>query len=85
MKHGIVEIKTVGGAEPEAVFTDNAGAMGYVTDALTTLLSTQKAVVGYGSVVQKIALLVAGNAVATHSLTNRIGVSALGRTIAAGR
>lgn len=77
MKHGIVELS----AEGVPTFTEGAGVMNYLTDALTTSISLNKAPVGYAALVQRVALAVGGNVLATASLTQRVGVSAFGKTI----
>lgn len=81
MKHGKVAVSETG----TATFTEGAGIVKYTTDALTTLFSLSEAPVGYASAVQKIGLVLAGNVIATQSLTGSFGVSALGRTLAKGR
>lgn len=81
-KHGVV---TVNAETGEETFAEGAGIVKYVTDALTTLVSTDKAVVGYGAIVQKLALFVGGNMVGIHSATGRVGVGALRKNIYFGK
>lgn len=81
MKHGKVKIDEAGAV----TFVEGAGLMKYATDAVTTLFSLTEAPVGYASAVQKVGLVLAGNAVAVHSLTGSLGLSAAGRTLAKGR
>lgn len=81
-KHGVV---TVNAETGEATFAEGSGIVKYATDALTTLVSTDKAVVGYGAIVQKLALFVGGNMVGIHSATGRVGVGALRKNIYFGK
>lgn len=81
-KHGVV---TVNQADGVATFVANAGPLGYLTDALTTLVSTDKAVVGYGALIQKIGLFVAGNTVGIQSESGKFGVGVAGKNIYLGK
>lgn len=80
-KHGVVSVN----AEGVPTFVEGAGIVKYATDAVSTLISTDKAVVGYGALVQKIGLFVAGNATGIHSGTGRFGVGVAGKNIYFGK
>lgn len=76
-KQGIVKIT----AEGVASFEEGAGATKMITNALTTLVSTTSAPVGYAALIQKVGLVVAGNMIGVHSTTGRLGVGVAGRNI----
>lgn len=80
-KHGVVSVN----AEGVATFTEGAGVIKYATDAVSTLISTDKAVVGYGALVQKIGLFALGNMAGIHSGTGRLGVGILRKNIYFGK
>lgn len=80
-KHGVVSVD----AEGKATFTEGAGIVKYATDAVSTLISTDKAVVGYGALVQKIGLFALGNMAGIHSGTGRLGVGILRKNIYFGK
>lgn len=80
-KHGVVSVNSEG----EVTFTEGTGIVKYASDALSTLVSTDKAVVGYGSLVQKVSLFVAGNVAGIHSGTGRFGVGIAGKNIYFGK
>lgn len=80
-KHGIVTINDAG----TPTLVEGTGILNYVTDALSTIFSAQKVVVGHAATVQKIALVAAGNAVGVHSTTGKLGVGALGKNIYFGK
>lgn len=77
-KHGVVTVNPETGA---MTFVDGTGVVSYATDALSTILSTDKAVIGYGAIVQKVALFLGGNVVGIHSATGRLGMGALRKNI----
>lgn len=78
-KHGIVKFDNAG----TPTFEARNGLQG-VTTGLTTIFRPSEGVVGTPKLVALALAATAGNALATHSATGRIGVSALGRTIAFG-
>lgn len=80
-KHGVVSVD----AEGKATFVEGAGVVKYATDALSTLISTDKAVVGHGALVQKIGLFALGNMAGIHSGTGRLGVGILRKNIYFGK
>lgn len=80
-KHGIVTINETGVPTLE----EGTGVLNYVTDALSTIFSTQKVAVGHAATVQKIALVTAGNMAGVHSTTGKLGVGALGKNIYFGK
>lgn len=79
-KHGIVTVSEEGVAS----FDASEGVIGYMTDALTTVLSTTKAPVGAPALVQRIGLAVGGNIIGIHSATGKLGMGALGKNIVFG-
>lgn len=81
-KHGVVAVNPETGA---LTLTEGTGIVNYVTDALTTLISSQKVAVGYAATLQKIALVTAGNMAGVHSTTGKLGVGALGKNIYFGK
>lgn len=81
-KHGVV---TVNAETGEATFVEGAGILKYATDALSTVISTDKAVIGYGALVQKVGLFLGGNVVGIHSATGRLGMGALRKNIYFGK
>lgn len=80
-KHGVVSVDAVG----VATFTEGAGVVKYATDAVSTLISTDKAVVGYGALVQKIGLFALGNMTGIHSGTGRLGFGVMRKNIYFGK
>lgn len=76
-KHGVVSID----ADGVATFKDGAGVVNYASDAVSTLFSTDKAVVGYGAILQKIGLFTLGNMTGVHSSTGRLGIGVLRKNI----
>lgn len=77
MKSGKVQINDTGAV----TFVDGAGALNMIADALTTAISTTSAPIGYTALIQRGALLVAGNMIGIHSGTGRLGVGVAGRNI----
>lgn len=80
-KHGIVTIAEDG----TTTLTEGTGILNYATDALSTLFSSQKVVVGHAATLQKVALVVAGNVAGVHSATGKFGVGVLGKNIYMGK
>lgn len=81
-KHGVVTVDPETGA---LALTEGTGIMNYLTDALTTLFSSQKVAVGHAATVQKVALVTAGNMAGVHSTTGKLGVGAFGKNIYLGK
>lgn len=82
--NGIVEVQISEDGSATAVYTPTEGIVGQFMDSLTTLFSTQKVCVGNAALIQRIVLPLAGNAIATHSETGKIGVSAFGKSFFVG-
>lgn len=82
--NGIVEVQIDAQGAATAVYTPTDGIGGQIVDAVTTLFSTQKVCVGNAALIQRIALQLAGNAIATHSETGKFGVSAFGKSFLVG-
>lgn len=80
-KSGIVTIDGEGGA----TFEDRPGLAAMTTDALTTLISTTSAPVGYTALLQRAALLIGGNLIGVQSASGRLGVGVAGKNIYFGR
>jgi hypothetical protein len=80
-KHGVVSVN----AEGVATFNEGAGIVNYASDALSTIISTDKAVVGYGALVQKVGLFALGNMAGIHSGTGRLGVGIMRKNIFFGK
>lgn len=80
-KHGVITVSEEG----VPTLVEGTGVVNYVTDALTTIFSSQKVAVGHAATVQKVALVVAGNMAGVQSTTGRLGVGALGRNIYFGK
>lgn len=80
-KHGVVSVN----AEGVVTFNDGTGVARYASDALSTLISTDKAVVGYGALVQKIGLFALGNVAGIHSGTGRLGIGIMRKNIFFGK
>lgn len=80
-KHGVITVSEEGVPTLE----EGTGALNYVTDALTTVFSSQKVAVGHAATVQKVALVVAGNMAGVKSTTGRFGVGVLGKNIYFGK
>lgn len=81
MKHGVVKVSEEG----VATFEENAGVVGYLTDAASTLISTTSAPVGYAALVQKVGLVLVGNLAGIHSATGRMGFGVAGSNIFLGK
>lgn len=79
MKHGVITIDEAG----TATFTAKNGISGVVT-GVTTIFSPSEGVVGIPKVTSHVVSALAGNLLATHSTTGRLGVAALGKTISFG-
>lgn len=79
-KHGI--LTNVEGTE-DFTFVSKTG-LESVTTGLTTIFKPSEAVVGTPKLIALGLAAVAGNAVATHSATGKIGISALGRELTMG-
>lgn len=80
-KHGVVSVN----AEGVTTFTEGTGVVEYASDALSTLISTDRAVVGYGALVQKIGLFALGNVAGIHSGTGRLGIGIMRKNIFFGK
>lgn len=80
-KSGIVTIDGEGGA----TFSEGAGLIDMASDALTTLVSTTRAPVGYTALLQRATLLVGGNLIGVHSASGRLGVGVAGKNMYFGR
>lgn len=80
-KHGVVSVN----AEGVTTFTEGTGIVKYASDALSTIIATDKAVVGYGALVQKIGLFALGNVAGIHSGTGRLGVGIMRKNIFFGK
>lgn len=80
-KSGVVTIDEAG----VPTFVDGSGVMKMTTDALTTLISTTKAPVGYTALIQRAALLVGGNLIGVQSASGRFGVGVAGKNMYFGR
>lgn len=78
--NGIVSFDVAGAPQ----FTPTDGIFGQLGDSVTTLLSTQKVPVGNAALVQRLGLFAAGNMLATHSATGRLGISVAGRAFLMG-
>lgn len=81
-KHGVVTVNPETGA---VTFVEGTGIVKYTTDALSTLISTEKAVVGYGSLLQKVGLFLGGNVAGIHSATGRLGMGVFRKNIYFGK
>lgn len=82
--NGIVEVQIDASGAASAVYTPTEGIVGQFMDSLTTLFSTQQVCVGNAALIQRIVLPLAGNVLATHSETSKIGVSAFGKNFLVG-
>lgn len=82
--NGIVEVQIARDGSATAVYTPTEGIVGQFLDAATSLFSTQKVCVGNAALIQRFALSLAGNALATHSSTGKFGVSAFGKSFVVG-
>lgn len=80
-KHGVVSVDSEG----NVTFAEGTGFVNYASDALSTMVSTDKAVVGYGALVQRVGLFVAGNVAGIQSGTGRFGVGIAGKNIYFGK
>lgn len=80
-KHGVITVSEEG----VPTLVEGTGVVNYVTDALTTIISSQKVAVGHAATLQKIALVAAGNMAGIHSATGKLGVGALGKNIYFGK
>lgn len=81
MKQGIVKIDGAGAA----TFEEGSGAVNMVMNAVKTIPSMTSAPVGYASAIQKVGLVLAGNALGINSTTGRLGVGVAGRNIYFGK
>lgn len=68
-----------------AVPTATEGLIQQLMDGVTTILSTQEVPVGNGALVQRLLLVLGGNAIATHSYEGKIGVAAFGKSFVVGK
>lgn len=82
--NGIVEVQIDETGAATAVYTPTEGIVGQLMDSLTSLFSTQKVCVGNAALIQRIMLPLAGNVLATHSETGKVGVSAFGKNFLVG-
>lgn len=80
-KHGVITVSEEG----VPTLVEGTGVVNYLTDALTTMVSSQKVAVGHAATVQKIALITAGNMAGVHSTTGALGVGVLGKNIYFGK
>lgn len=80
-KHGVITIDEAGAP----TLVEGTGIVNYMTDALTTIVSSQKVAVGHAATIQKIALVAAGNMAGVHSTTGKLGVGVLGKNIYFGK
>lgn len=74
-KHGIF----IENAEGTLVFTSKNGLEG-ITTAITNPFKPSEGIIGTPKLLSHVFAATLGNAVAVHSLTKKIGVSALGMT-----
>lgn len=81
MKSGVVTIDAAGAL----TYTDGPGVLQMHIDALTTVISTTKAPVGFTALLQRGLLVTAGNMVGIHSGTGRFGLGVAGKNIYFGR
>lgn len=81
MKSGVVTIDDAGAV----TFTDGAGILKMSTDAVTTVISTTKAPVGYTALLQRGLLVTVGNMIGIQSGTGRLGLGVAGKNIYFGR
>lgn len=81
------KVKITINEDGQAVATPIAteGLIQQVMDGVTTILSTQEVAVGTGALVQRLLLVLGGNAIATHSFEGKIGVAALGKSFVVGK
>lgn len=80
-KHGVITVSEEG----VPTLVEGTGILNYFTDALTTIVSSQKVAVGHAATLQKVALVAAGNMAGIHSATGKLGVGALGKNIYLGK
>lgn len=80
-KHGVITVDQAG----VPTLVEGTGIVNYMTDALTTIASSQKVAVGHAATIQKIALVAAGNLAGVHSTTGKLGVGVLGKNIYFGK
>lgn len=78
-----ITINEAGQAVATPVATE--GLIQQVMDGVTTILSTQEVAVGNGALVQRLLLVLGGNAIATHSFEGKIGVAAFGKSFVVGK
>lgn len=83
--NGIVTMTVDAAGTATATFVPTEGIVGQITDSLTTLFSTQKVAVGNAALIQRIVLPLAGNVLATHSETGKIGISGFGKNFLIGQ
>lgn len=79
MKHGVITIDEAG----KPTLVEKNGISGVLT-GVATIFSPSEGVVGIPKVTSHVVSALAGNMLATHSATGRVGVSALGKTISFG-
>lgn len=80
-KHGVITVSEAG----VPTLVEGTGVVNYLSDALTTVFSSQKVAVGHAATVQKIALVAAGNVAGIQSTTGKLGVGVLGKNIYLGK
>lgn len=84
--NGVIDVSVTEEGVVSAVYTATEGLVGQLTDALTTLLSTQKVCVGNAALMQRIALPLAGNILAVHSYEQgKFGIAGFGKNFVMGR
>lgn len=79
MKHGVITIDEAG----TPTLIEKNGISGVLT-GVTTIFSPSEGVVGIPKVTSHVVSALAGNLLATHSTTGKLGMSALGKTISFG-
>lgn len=83
--NGKVKITIDEAGQAVAVPTATEGLLSQLMDGVTTVLSTQEVAVGNGALVQRLLLVLGGNAIATHSYEGKIGVAAFGKSFTVGK
>lgn len=79
-KHGILTHN----AQTDAFTFEPKNGLEAVTTGLTTIFKPSEAVIGTPKLVALALAAAAGNAVATHSSTGKLGLSALGKELTVG-
>lgn len=82
--NGLVEVQIDAQGTATAVYTPTEGLVEQLMDSVTSIFSTQKVCVGNAALIQRIVLPLAGNVLATHSESGKIGVSAFGKNFLVG-